>query len=294
MEQALGQGLVHRVSALADDWYTGPGAGNLASVDDQNRPTVSGYALAGGAARAPTDHYPRSTARLVPSWVSASVTAYQLAGGVDASERSSLQTLPSLTRWPCCSVVPALMERIETLLAALDQRLATPASPSPPGRTPAQAATAPRPHANRESCGGDGPCAPAHQPVAHHPPSCGEPCPEVIYRWLQHYSHLCSHAPEVVGALLGLLRQCPGATAVIPALLEQVALSRRQRQALEATLHTPAERTTTAHTLLDWEDLPALALGAFARTLSRLSSVRPARNTMRLWWRRASILQPWC
>src|SRR4029453_18882134 len=92
--------------------------------------------------------------------------------------------------------------------------------------------------------------------------------PEVISRWLQHYSHLCTRAPEVVGALLGLLRQCPGATAVIPALLEHVALSRRQRQALEAVLHTPAGRTTGAHTLLAWEALQHCALERLLEALA--------------------------
>src|SRR5262249_59690286 len=79
--------------------------------------------------------------------------------------------------------------------------------------------------------------------------------PEVICRWLLRYRYVCTHAPEVVGALLGLLRQCPGAAAVMPVILEQVTLSRRQRQALEAALHTPPEATATTPTLLPWDQL---------------------------------------
>jgi hypothetical protein len=169
---------------------------------------------------------------------------------------------------------PALMERLETLLAELDQRLATPTTPPPPaarqrkqrqrrGPTPAESIAAET--------------AQVLQLISllHTTSQAVESSvPEVIYRWLRHYSHLCTHAPEVVGALLGLLRQCPGATAVIPALLEHVALSRRQRQALEAALHTPAESTTAAYTLFAWDDLPPWPLGRLLDTLSILQ--RPA------------------
>ena len=86
--------------------------------------------------------------------------------------------------------------------------------------------------------------------------------PEVICRWLLRYRQLCTHTPEVVGALLGLLRQCPGAAAVMPIILEQVALSRRQRQALEAALASPAETTRNNSRL---GRSPALAHGTFAR-----------------------------
>src|SRR5207244_12080540 len=98
--------------------------------------------------------------------------------------------------------------------------------------------------------------------------------PAFINGWLPHSYHLCTHAPDGVGSLLGLLRQCPGATAVIPALLEHVPLSRRQRQALEAALHTPAESTTAAHTLFAWEDLPHWPLGRLLGTLADIQ--RPA------------------
>jgi tetratricopeptide (TPR) repeat protein len=159
------------------------------------------------------------------------------------------------------------MERIETLLEALDQRLAA-SEPSSSqvarqrkqrqrrGLTPTESFTAETTQVLQLIS------------LLHTTPQVVDNVPEVIYRWLQHYSHLCNHAPEVIGALLGLLRQCPGATAVIPAVLEQVNLSRRQRQALEAALQTPAESTTTAHTLLAWEDFQHWSLGRLFETLS--------------------------
>ncbi len=164
----------------------------------------------------------------------------------------------------------ALLERLETLLAELDQRLATPSTPSP------QAARQRKQRQRRGSTPAEGVVAETTHvlqliSLLHATPQVAEShLPEVIYRWLQHYRHLCTHAPEVVGALLGLLRQCPGATAVIPALLDQVALSRRQRQALEATLHTPADHPTTAHTLFVWEDLEHWPLGRLLDTLAAI------------------------
>ena len=167
-----------------------------------------------------------------------------------------------------------LMERLETLLAELDQRLATPTTPPPPaahqrkrrqrrGPTPDESITAETAQALQFIS------------LLHTTSHAVESrVPEVIYRWLRHYGHVCTHAPEVVGALLGLLRQCPGATAVIPALLEHVALSRRQRQALEAVLHTPAESTTAAPTLFAWEDLSPWPLGRLLDILSAIQ--RPA------------------
>jgi len=166
-----------------------------------------------------------------------------------------------------------VMERLETFLAELDQRLATPTTPLPAARQRKQ-------RQRRGSTPTESVTAEMAQVLQlinllHTTPQAVESrVPEVIYRWLRHYSHLCTHAPEVVGALLGLLRQCPGATAVIPALLEQVTLSRRQRQALEAALHTPAENTTAAHPLFTWEDLSHWPLGRLLDTLS--ASQRPA------------------
>lgn len=63
--------------------------------------------------------------------------------------------------------------------------------------------------------------------------------PETIGRWLRHYASLSTQAPDIVAALLGLLRHTAGAHHVIPTVLEQVPLSRRQRQALEAVLQAP-------------------------------------------------------
>jgi len=96
----------------------------------------------------------------------------------------------------------------------------------------------------------------------------------VICGWLLHYKQVCTHAPELVGALLGLLRPCPGAVAVMPVILEQVALSRRQRQALEAALHAPPEAAATTHTPLAWEDIEHWPVGRMLDTLSELH--RPA------------------
>src|SRR5262249_14769421 len=81
---------------------------------------------------------------------------------------------------------------------------------------------------------------------------------------------LCAHAPEVVGALLGLLRQCPGAAAVIPTILAQVALSRRQRQALEAALLAPPETSAATHALLAWDDYESWSVGRLLDALADL------------------------
>ena len=79
-----------------------------------------------------------------------------------------------------------------------------------------------------------------------------------------------AQAPEVVGALLGLLRQCPGAAAVIPTLLEQVALSRRQRQALEGVLHTPSPPATAGGDLSIWEALQHASFGHLLEALATM------------------------
>ena len=166
-----------------------------------------------------------------------------------------------------------LMERLETLLAELDQCLATPIT-SPP-----LAARQRKQRQRRGPTPVEGAAAETAQVLQlislllTTSQAVESRIPEVIYRWLRHYSHLCSHAPEVVGALLGLLRQSPGATTVIPALLEHVALSRRQRQALEAVLYATGE-STTAQTLFAWEDPSLWPLGRLLDTLSDIQ--RPA------------------
>src|SRR5215510_2480884 len=137
-----------------------------------------------------------------------------------------------------------LMERLETLLAELDQRLAMPTAP-PAARQRKQ-------RQRRGSTPAEGVTAETAQvlqliSLLHTTSQAVESrVPEVIYRWLRHYSHLCTHAPEVVGALLGLLRQCPGAAAVIPVLLQHVAVSRLQGLAVDAEtgLRARAESTT--------------------------------------------------
>jgi len=167
-----------------------------------------------------------------------------------------------------------LIERLETLLAELDQYLATPPT-SPP-----LVARQRKQRQRRGTTPAEGVAAETAQvlqliSLLHTTSQAVESrIPEVIYRWLRHYSHLCSHAPEVVGALLGLLRQSPGATSVIPALLEHVALSRRQRQALEVALHAPVESTGSAQPLFAWEDLSRWPLGRLLGTLSDIH--RPA------------------
>jgi hypothetical protein len=82
----LRTGDIRRISALANASDTGSGTGNFAGVDDANRTTISGHALVGGPARAPTNLFPGSTARLEPSRVSTNVTVHQLAGRAEASE----------------------------------------------------------------------------------------------------------------------------------------------------------------------------------------------------------------
>src|SRR5262249_26173780 len=138
---------VRRVSALANAWYAGPGAGNLAGVDDANHTTISGHALVGSPARASTHLYPGGIARLVPSWISASVTVHRLAGGAAASAWAACRRCH---RWPGGSMAwryhPDGTSRNaagRARSASRDTNNATVA-----GRTPAQAAPAPWPHAN--------------------------------------------------------------------------------------------------------------------------------------------------
>lgn len=150
----------------------------------------------------------------------------------------------------------ALLERIDALLAQLDQ-------PAPPPRQrPAPAQGTPDAAAVLRLIGllkqGSGATV---QPAL----------PEVIRDWLGRYPHLGTQAPEVVGALLGLLRQCPAAQATMRCILEHVALSRRQRQLLETALHTPSPATTPAPDPLAWEALRSWPL---ARLLDALTDVR--------------------
>src|SRR5262249_51193742 len=77
-------------------------------------------------------------------------------------------------------------------------------------------------------------------------------------------------APEVVGALLGLLRQCPDAHAAMRAILDQVPLSQRQRHALEVALQTPTPAATAPRDPLAWELMRSWPLARLLETLTHL------------------------
>jgi tetratricopeptide (TPR) repeat protein len=100
----------------------------------------------------------------------------------------------------------------------------------------------------------------------------GQPLPEVIRDWLGRYQSLGIQAPEVVGALLGLLRQCSGAHAAMRTILDQVQLSQRQRHALEGALQTSAPAATATPDPLAWEPIRWWPL---ARLLDTLTHLRP-------------------
>ena len=100
----------------------------------------------------------------------------------------------------------------------------------------------------------------------------GQPLPEVIRDWLIRHQALGTQAPEVVGALLGLLRQCFGAHVAMQTILDQVPLSQRQRHALEGALQTPALAATATPDPLTWEPIRWWPL---ARLLDTLTHLRP-------------------
>ncbi len=165
----------------------------------------------------------------------------------------------------------ALVERIEMLLATLDQHLTTAAASPAPAK---------RPSGKQRPGRSAAPAAHITTDTAHvlqlltlwhnTPQALDSHVPERILGWLRHYSQLSTNAPEVVGALLGLFRQCPGATELIPTLLEQVTLSRRQRQAMEVALLTPIEGAASTPTLFAWEDLQSASLGRILEALGDL------------------------
>jgi tetratricopeptide (TPR) repeat protein len=169
----------------------------------------------------------------------------------------------------------ALVERIETLLATLDQHLAAAAGSN---------ASAARQRGKQRQGRGASPAINIAAETAHvlqllslwhnTPQALNNSVPALIFGWLRQYTQLSANAPEVVGALLGLFRQCPGATEAIPALLEQLTLSRRQRQAMEAALLTPSEGASTGQAMFAWEDLQSAALGRVFDALADLQ--RPA------------------
>jgi tetratricopeptide (TPR) repeat protein len=108
--------------------------------------------------------------------------------------------------------------------------------------------------------------APAHTTAA------GQQLPEVIRDWLVRHQVLSIQAPEVVGALLGLLRQCSGAHAAMRTILDQVPLSQRQRHALEAALQTATSAASATPDPLAWEPIRWWPL---ARLLDTLTQLRP-------------------
>lgn len=163
----------------------------------------------------------------------------------------------------------SLVSRVETFLAAIDQQLTAPVATS--GQAGRQRKQRPRREATPAAQIATEMSQVLHLITLLHSTSqaTGESAlPTLISGWLARYSQLCAHAPEVVGALLGLLRQCPGAAAVIPTILERVALSRRQRQALEAAQQALPETVSSDHVWLAWEEMPQWPLGRLLETLS--------------------------
>lgn len=164
----------------------------------------------------------------------------------------------------------ALLERIDALLALLDQ----PAAPAPPHH-PAQRQ---QPRHHRQAPAPDHGAPDAARVLRligllekARDAAVDPPLPAVLQHWLVRSPHLGTRAPEVVGALLGLLRQCPAAQATMRGILDHVALSRRQRQLLETALQTPPPAASPAHDPLAWEPLRSWPL---ARLLETLADVR--------------------
>jgi tetratricopeptide (TPR) repeat protein len=162
----------------------------------------------------------------------------------------------------------ALLDRIAALLQQLDQpTVATPLPHAPQHRK--------QRHQNRHALAG-GQRAPEVSRVLRlidllaptHTTAGGQALPEVLHAWLIRHQSLGIRAPEVVGALLGLLRQCSDAHVVMRAILDQVPLSQRQRHALEEALQTPALATT--HDPLAWEPIRWQPLARLLDTLTHL------------------------
>jgi len=164
----------------------------------------------------------------------------------------------------------ALLDRIAVLLARLAPAVAPTAVPSRP--TPQDRHS----HSPRRQAP-----APDHGPAEAarvlrliglleqtHRPAVDHTLPEVMRDWLLRYPHLGTRAPEVVGALLSVLRQCPTAHAAMQVILERVPLSRRQRQALEASLQRPPPAATPPRDPLAWEPMRSWPLPRLLETLA--------------------------
>ena len=111
--------------------------------------------------------------------------------------------------------------------------------------------------------------------------------PETIHRWLVQYPDLGSRAPEVVGALLRLLSKCPMGHTVIPAILAQVALSKRQRQALEIALPALSPMSAPSLTLADWNaprDWPLARLFGMLSALTDAGAIPSAPTSDAYTW----------
>src|SRR5215471_5267678 len=166
----------------------------------------------------------------------------------------------------------ALLDRIAALLQQLDQHRVLAPSPHASQRRKQR-------HQDRRALAG-GQRAPEVSRVLRlidllvpaHTTAAGQSLSEVIRDWLVRHPALGSQAPEVVGALLGLLRQCSDAPAAMRTILDQVPLSQRQRHALEVALQTPAPAATATHDPLTWEPIRWWPL---ARLLDTLAHLRP-------------------
>ena len=166
----------------------------------------------------------------------------------------------------------ALVDRIAALLLQFDQHTV----PTPP---PHASQRRKQRHQDRRARAG-GQRAPEVSRVLRligllapsHITAGGQPLPEVIRDWLVRHQALGTQAPEVVGALLGLLRQCSGVHAAMRTILDQVPLSQRQRHALEAALQTSTSAATVTHDPLAWEPIRWWPL---ARLLDTLTHLRP-------------------
>jgi hypothetical protein len=181
----------------------------------------------------------------------------------------------------------ALLERIDALLALLDQ----PTAPHHPAQRQ-------QPRHRRQAQAPDHGAPDAARVLRligllekARDAAVDPPLPAVLQHWLVRYPHLGTRAPEVVGALLGLLRQCPAAQATMRGILDHVALSRRQRQLLETALQTPPPAATPAHDPLAWEPLRSWPL---ARLLDTLADVRqhvapPGEAAARAWYALAVV-----
>lgn len=185
---------------------------------------------------------------------------------------------------------PALLERIEALVADLDQQLA--ALSAPPSQSPRQHKKRPQ-RSNAQS-----PVASAVTGrlldlirLLSTSPDVADNghLPDTIRGWLLRYPTLAAQAPEVVSALLGVLRQHPASGTVMQTILERVPLSRRQRQALEVALQTPL--VATASDVLSWEGLRHWPLGRLLDTVSSLSpTALQAGHATRSWYVLALVL----